>query len=132
MIASITSHGDYQGFNRGSPLTKINNEIYVSLWIPRFRLEWRKQRWQKKRVALKEPVNSILSILLHLFHKSKSEFLTRSVEKGMSAIRLGKSDVKPQVCKCNHIFLHQFFNSNCICNGRASREFIFRISRVLF
>lgn len=65
-------------------------------WKKIYRLEWRKQRWQKKRVALKEPINSILSILLHLFHKSKSEFLTRSVEKGMSAIRLGKSDVKPQ------------------------------------
>ena len=100
MIACIKSHGDYQGLL----LTKINNEFKnISLWIPLFRLEWRKQQWQKKRVALKEPVNSILSILLHLFHKSKSEFLTRSVEKGMSAIHLGRSDEKPQVCKMRSI-----------------------------
>ena len=63
------------------------------------RLEWRNEKWQRSRVAVKDPFNAILSILLRLFHESNSELLLRSVEKGMDVIHLEKLDERAEVCE---------------------------------
>ena len=63
-----------------------------------FRLEWRSGQWQRSRVAVKDPFNAILSILLQLFYDSKSEWLTRLVEKGIDIVHLEESDERAKVC----------------------------------
>ena len=66
-----------------------------------FRLEWRNGHWQRSRVVVRDPFNAILSILLRLFHDSKSEWLMRSVEKGMDIVNLEESDERAEVCDCH-------------------------------
>ena len=62
-----------------------------------FRLEWRNGQWQRSRVALKDPFNALLSILLRIFYDSKSEWLMKTVEKGMDTIQLAESDERTEV-----------------------------------
>lgn len=69
-----------------------------------FRLEWRNDHWQRSRIAVRDPFNAILSILLRLFHDSKSEWLRRSVEKGMDIVHLEKSDERAEVCEMLSVY----------------------------
>jgi len=65
-------------------------------WKQIYRLEWRNGHWQRSRVVVRDPFNAILSILLRLFHDSKSEWLMRSVEKGMDIVHLEESDERAE------------------------------------
>ena len=62
-----------------------------------FRLQWKNGQWQRSRIALKDPFNALLSILLRIFYDSKSEWLMRMVEKGMDTIQLAESDESTEV-----------------------------------
>jgi len=62
-----------------------------------FRLEWRNGKWQRTRVALKDPFNAVLSILLRIFYDSKSEWLMKMVEKGMDTIHPEESAERTEV-----------------------------------
>lgn len=65
-------------------------------WKKIYRLDWRRQQWQRNRVAVKEPFNTILSILLRLFYDSKSELLMRSVDKGKNIVKQENSDERAE------------------------------------
>jgi len=62
-----------------------------------FRLEWRNGQWKRSRIALKDPFNALLNILLRIFCDSKSEWLMKMVERGMDTIQLAESDERTEV-----------------------------------
>jgi len=73
------------------------------------RLEWRNGQWQKSRIALKDPFNALLSILLRIFYDSKSEWLMSMVERGMDTIQLAESDERTEVWLRSFINLKGLF-----------------------
>lgn len=62
-----------------------------------FRIDWRSGRWQRSKLALKDPYNAMLNILLRMFYESKSDWLVKSVEKGIGTIRMEESDDRSEV-----------------------------------
>ena len=62
-----------------------------------FRIDWRSSRWQRSKLALKDPYNAMLNILLRMFYESKSNWLVKSVEKGIGTIRMEESDDRSEV-----------------------------------
>lgn len=65
-------------------------------WRKIYRLEWRSGRWGRSKLALKDPYNVMLSILLRMFFVSKSDWLMRSVEKGIGAMQVEESDYRSE------------------------------------
>ena len=61
------------------------------------RLDWRSGQWQRSRIALKDPFNTMLSILLRLFYESKPDWLMKLVEQGKETIQHEESSERAEV-----------------------------------
>ena len=61
------------------------------------RLDWRSGQWQRSRIALKDPFNTMLSILLRLFYDSKPDWLMKLVEQGKETVQHEESSERAEV-----------------------------------
>ena len=70
------------------------------------RLDWRSGQWQRSRIALKDPFNTMLSILLRLFYDSKPDWLMKLVDQGKETVQHEESSERAEVSNTCLVLVH--------------------------